>query len=53
MPKESQLAISNIVDKRLGIDHGIYRGVCDIIVHVEQEVAKPLIFPFHAKVRSH
>ena len=31
MPKESQLATSNMVDKRLGVGHGIYHGVCDMI----------------------
>ena len=31
VPKESQLATSNMVDKRLGVGHGIYHGVCDMI----------------------
>ena len=31
VPKEPQLAISNMVDKRLGIGHEIYHdGVCDM-----------------------
>ena len=31
MPKESQLATSNMVDKRLGVGHGINHGVCNMI----------------------
>ena len=31
VPKESQLAISNMVDKRLGVGHGINHGVCNMI----------------------
>ena len=30
-PKVPQLAISNMVDKRLGVCHGIYHGVWDMI----------------------
>ena len=31
MLKEPQLAISNMVDKRLSVGHGIYHGVWDMI----------------------
>ena len=31
MPKEPQLVISNMMDKRLSICHGIYRGVWDMV----------------------
>ena len=38
MPKEPQLAILNMVDKQLGVGHGIYQGVWDMIFsfYVEQ-----------------
>ena len=31
VPKELQVAILNMVDKRLGVGHGIYHGVWDMI----------------------
>ena len=37
VPKEPQLAVSNIVDKRLGVCHGIYRGVWDMILSFDVE----------------
>ena len=37
MPKEPRLAISNMVDKRLGVCHGIYHGVWDMILSFDVE----------------
>ena len=53
MPKEPQLAISNMVDKRLGVCHGIYHGILDMIVlfYVEHDPVaggrKGVDFTFH------
>ena len=53
MPKKPQLAISNMVDKRLGVGHGIYHGVWDMIFSFYVEYnpvagsCKGIDFTFH------
>ena len=52
MSKEPRLVISNIVDKRLGVCHGIYHGVWDMILfHSEHNPVegsrKGVDFTFH------
>ena len=53
MPKKPQLAISNMVDNRLGVGLGIYHGVWDMIFsfHVEHNPVagspKGIDFAFH------
>ena len=53
MPKKPQLAILNMVDKRLGVGHGIYHGVRNMIFlfYVEHNPVagscKGMDFTFH------